>query len=147
LRNIALTQKGFEEFLIRDETDILPCTTTSAIYTDMDLSETDSAKTNHLMPQCKFDAHEKPPVVFREAFKRFQRIKNSELESDPNVIDFNRIGKQNASIRQVGFLQKERILQSCLCIEREEQVRVKNPLLQDISDSPIYELDKLRGKD
>lgn len=36
------------------------------------------------------DAHVKPPESFRIAFKRFQKLPLSNLESDPSIIDLDR---------------------------------------------------------
>jgi hypothetical protein len=96
--------------------------------------------------ESKYDAHEKPPEHFRETFKRFQKIKSPELESDPLVLDSKLLEKQNTSIRRVGVLKRERILQSCLHVDAEEQSASRDPLFSNFSDRPILEHDDLQGK-
>ncbi len=36
------------------------------------------------------DAHEKPPDVLRELFKRYQKVTQDALHSDPDIVDFRR---------------------------------------------------------
>ncbi len=36
------------------------------------------------------DAHEKPPDVLRELFKRYQKVSQDALHNDPDIVDFRR---------------------------------------------------------
>lgn len=86
------------------------------------------------------DAHQAPPQGLKELYKRFQRLKIDELDSDPEILDFEKVQLLDA----VEIL--EPIKSSLLTSIFSRFAAEDNGNLSYIQDAPVYCHKKVPGR-
>lgn len=93
------------------------------------------------------DAYEKPPEHIRVTFKKFQKLKGTDLDSDAGLLDLQYADEFPDVLTKVGIISRDQIIGACAAIEETHlKHEIQDELPSDGADCPIFEHNHLPGK-
>jgi alkylated DNA repair protein alkB family protein 1 len=95
------------------------------------------------------DAYEKPPEHIRAVYKKYQKIKGLNLDSDTEVLDLRNqdANKYPNLLNKVGIISQDQIFRACAAIESDNvKSKLRDGIKANITDCSVFEHKHLLGK-